>query len=315
MTTPNDGPTDAAAWYPDTNAPGTERWYDGTAWTEHTRPMETPAAPTPAYAQASTSAPGIDPNVQSAAATSAPSPAYATPAQVPSGKRPWYTRKAIVIPVGVLAGIILIGGIGGALGGKKQNTAATPPETRKTTEVVAEQPTKPAEVEKVAVPTGLVGAKAADAAAALKAAGFKPSFEGESSWKVLSISPSDPELEKGAKVTLTLEQPPTLTLGQKNAIKSAQSYLSLTGFSRAGLAEQLTSEYGSGFDPADAEFALAYLEQNGLVDWNAEAAESAKSYLELTSFSREGLYEQLTSEYGSQFTPEQANAGLAAVGY
>ncbi|MBK3620235.1 DUF2510 domain-containing protein, partial [Streptomyces sp. MBT98] len=25
-------------WYPDTGAPGLERWWDGTAWTAHTRP-------------------------------------------------------------------------------------------------------------------------------------------------------------------------------------------------------------------------------------------------------------------------------------
>ncbi len=43
-----------AGWHPDpTNAPGTLRWWDGTRWTEHTRPMpvqhQTPvAAPRPA---------------------------------------------------------------------------------------------------------------------------------------------------------------------------------------------------------------------------------------------------------------------------
>ncbi|MFD5642579.1 DUF2510 domain-containing protein, partial [Streptomyces anulatus] len=26
-------------WYPDTGAPGFERWWDGTAWTVHTRPL------------------------------------------------------------------------------------------------------------------------------------------------------------------------------------------------------------------------------------------------------------------------------------
>lgn len=50
-------------------------------------------------------------------------------------------------------------------------------------------------------------------------------------------------------------------------------------------------------------------------DWNAEAAEAAQSYLDTMSFSRDGLFDQLTSEFGSQFTAEQADAGLAAVGY
>ncbi|MYW12287.1 DUF2510 domain-containing protein, partial [Streptomyces sp. SID2563] len=35
-------------WYPDTLAPGTERWWDGTAWTAHTRAPA--AAPVPAPA-------------------------------------------------------------------------------------------------------------------------------------------------------------------------------------------------------------------------------------------------------------------------
>ncbi len=30
-------PAYAAGWYPDANAPGTERYYDGSAWTEHSR--------------------------------------------------------------------------------------------------------------------------------------------------------------------------------------------------------------------------------------------------------------------------------------
>ncbi|MET7621045.1 DUF2510 domain-containing protein [Streptomyces sp. NPDC005408] len=40
MTTP-------AGWFPDPNMPGTERWWDGTAWTAHTRPVQA-QAPAPA---------------------------------------------------------------------------------------------------------------------------------------------------------------------------------------------------------------------------------------------------------------------------
>ena len=35
-------------WYPDPNAPHLERWWDGTAWTEHRRPPEGPGPPRPA---------------------------------------------------------------------------------------------------------------------------------------------------------------------------------------------------------------------------------------------------------------------------
>ena len=92
------------------------------------------------------------------------------------------------------------------------------------------------------------------------------------------------------------------------------SYLSFKGFSRAGLIGQLTSEYGEGYPAADAEFAIARLEAEGGVDWNAEAAESAKSYLDFKAFSRNGLLDQLTSEYGEQFTPEQAEYGVSQTG-
>ena len=42
------------------------------------------------------------------------------------------------------------------------------------------------------------------------------------------------------------------------------------------------------------------------VDWNAEALESAEHYVDFAAFSKAKLYDQLTSEYGEKFTPEQA---------
>ncbi|MYW31902.1 DUF2510 domain-containing protein, partial [Streptomyces sp. SID2119] len=32
-------------WYPEAGTPGTERWWDGTAWTAHTRPAAAHPAP------------------------------------------------------------------------------------------------------------------------------------------------------------------------------------------------------------------------------------------------------------------------------
>jgi hypothetical protein len=49
-------------------------------------------------------------------------------------------------------------------------------------------------------------------------------------------------------------------------------------------------------------------------DWNAEAVESAESYLEFAAFSRQGLIDQLTSEFGEQFTVEQATYAATQVG-
>jgi uncharacterized membrane protein YhaH (DUF805 family) len=51
MSDPNT-PAVPAAWYPDTEVPGGQRWWDGSAWTEHRTPPAAPAAPAvPQYAQ------------------------------------------------------------------------------------------------------------------------------------------------------------------------------------------------------------------------------------------------------------------------
>lgn len=107
----------------------------------------------------------------------------------------------------------------------------------------------------------------------------------------------------------------SMTMNQKNAIKAAQDYLELTSFSHNGLVEQLSSEFADKYPREDAEFAVRYLEDHGMVDWNEQAVKAAQEYLELTSFSREGLIDQLTSEYGSQFTREQAEYAADKVGY
>jgi len=104
--------------------------------------------------------------------------------------------------------------------------------------------------------------------------------------------------------------PPEFTVAQQNAIESAASYLEMSGFSRAGLIQQLSSEYADKYAMADAVFAVNHIE----VDWNVEAIESAQSYLEMSGFSRAGLIQQLTSEYGDQYTLAQATYAANHVG-
>jgi hypothetical protein len=107
---------------------------------------------------------------------------------------------------------------------------------------------------------------------------------------------------------------PELTTSQENAVKEAQSYLNSMAFSRQGLIDQLTSEYGSQFSLTDAEFAVAYIEKNPGVNWNSQAEKSAKEYLASQSFSCNGLIDQLSSDYGSKFTQAQATYGATQVG-
>jgi hypothetical protein len=90
-----------------------------------------------------------------------------------------------------------------------------------------------------------------------------------------------------------------LTSGQENALGSAEDYLSMSGFSRSGLIEQLEFE---GYSTKDASFAVDRLN----VDWNEQAARSAKDYLSMSGFSRSGLIEQLVFE---GYTRQQAEYG------
>lgn len=95
---------------------------------------------------------------------------------------------------------------------------------------------------------------------------------------------------------------PSYTIAQENAIQSAQSYLDMSGFSRAGLIQQLSSKAGEGYKLRLAVFAVNHIK----VNWNKEAVESAKSYLEMGGFSRASLIQQLSSKAGEQFTHQQA---------
>ena len=106
-----------------------------------------------------------------------------------------------------------------------------------------------------------------------------------------------------------------MTLSQQNAVKTALNYVDLMAFSRKGLIDQITSEYADNFPREDAEYAISYLEKNELVDWNEEAAQCAQNYIDLMSFSRDGLFQQMTSESGDKFTKEQTEYALSQVGY
>ena len=115
--------------------------------------------------------------------------------------------------------------------------------------------------------------------------------------------------EEEAPEAVIPEEKETVPFEYEQALKSAQNYVDTLHFSRQGLKQQLTSEYGSGFSEEAAEYALEHVD----VDYKEEAVEAAQSYLDAMSFSREGLKQQLTSEYGSGFTEEEAEYALDQV--
>ena len=120
-----------------------------------------------------------------------------------------------------------------------------------------------------------------------------------------AVNTSDPANDRPLVTATPAPQTDGMTVGQKNAVKSAESYLEYSSFSRHGLIEQLEFE---GFSHDDAVFAVDHI----TVDWNEQAAKSAESYLKYSSFSRQGLIEQLEFE---GFTHDQAVYGVEKVGY
>ena len=111
---------------------------------------------------------------------------------------------------------------------------------------------------------------------------------------------------EGEKITIIFSLGKEPTMGQKNALKKAESYSKTMHMSKSGIYKQLTSEYGEGFTEEEAQYAI----DNMVADWNANALEKAKSYQKAMNMSKSRIYEQLTSEYGEGFTAEEAQYAI-----
>ena len=90
-----------------------------------------------------------------------------------------------------------------------------------------------------------------------------------------------------------------MTTGEKNALKSAKSYIDYGDFSYKGLIKQLLFEE---YTEDEAKFGA----DNCGADWKKEAIESAESYIDYGGFSYKGLIKQLEYE---EFTSEEAKYG------
>lgn len=216
-----------------------------------------------------------------------------TRADAPAPSRPWFKKKRVIIP-----GAVVLLGIAIGVGGGGDDDERTPPAGAATQEAEQKDGKSPQDAAAEA------SAKAEEAAAEASA---KAEEERLAEEKRLADEAAAAEAEAAEAALLG-------TLSQQNAYGQAKSYVETMPFSRAGLLAQLTSEYGGQFPAEDAEFAVARLEADGGVDWLAEAVEAAESYQEVLPMSRQGLIDQLTSEYGSQFTLEQATHAVDTLG-
>jgi hypothetical protein len=293
-----------AGWYPAPHANNEQRYWDGAQWTDWT-PESAAAAQATAQMPVDEASTAADASAYGATTMTAVAEAPVEPAVKKPGLR-WWAWVLIAIGALVVLGII-IGAINGG-GGANNASDVGPADTSKEAVTEADEPADT----RVEVP-GVVGMTVAEARTAIEGAGLSIAIvQGTGDdWIILTQTITQPS-EPGTEILVTAEVPkPVYTLEQQNALRAAQQYLDYSGFSRAGLIQQLSSEYGSGFTVEAATWAADTVG----ADWNAEAVESAKSYLEFSAFSRDGLYEQLTSEYGGAFTADEANYALSQVGY
>lgn len=139
----------------------------------------------------------------------------------------------------------------------------------------------------------------------------EPSDAPESSSGSSSTSPEAKETtdEPAEETTSAADD---FTTEEENAIQAAEGYLEFMPFSKQGLIDQLSSSAGDGYPKEVATVAVEHIESD--VDWNEQAVKAAENYLDLMSFSRSGLIQQLTSEAGDGYTQEQAEHAADEVG-
>ena len=191
-------------------------------------------------------------------------------------KKPWFKKWWVW-----LIALLALAAIGGSLGGGK-DTAANSTNSSSSTTTSEEAPST-----KSATSTEEAPATASET--------------------------STEEAPTDASETSTEEAPATetapdagLTGARGNAVRSARNYLEMTGFSKEGLIDQLSSPYGDQYSKADATAAVNSMTD---VNWNEQAARKAKSYLEMSPFSCTGLIDQLASQYADKFTRAEATYG------
>ena len=93
----------------------------------------------------------------------------------------------------------------------------------------------------------------------------------------------------------------------ENALSKGLQYANYLHMSKKAIYKQLTSSYGEGFSADAAQYAIDNMTG---VDWNANALAKAQEYYTGMSMSKSAVYDQLTSEYGEQFTASEARYAI-----
>ena len=114
------------------------------------------------------------------------------------------------------------------------------------------------------------------------------------------------ETEKDGAEDKAEQEEETVPAEYKAALNKAMQYSDIMHMSKAGIYDQLTSEYGEKFPAEAAQYAVDHME----ADWNANALAKAENYSQTMYMSKQGIYDQLISEYGEKFTADEAQYAI-----
>ncbi len=265
-------------WYGDPGGAPALRWWDGGRWTEHTQP-------TPELQSAGRSQPAQPRGIAAYAQPAAPDPQEARANARPQPRQD--QQQPPQVPPG-------------------QQSPSMPPRR---------QPKRKSWPARHKVLTGLIAAGALFVIIEAASASNTPSTPAADTGAASSsASPSAAVSSAAASSAQSTPAAPArqpMTAAQQQAVEAAQSYLTEgQGFSKQGLLQQLTSSAGNGFTQAQAKYAINYLHP----DWDAQAVDAAKGYMQMGGFSQASLIQQLTSSAGSGFTQAQAEYAVSKVG-
>jgi hypothetical protein len=212
-----------------------------------------------------------------------------------SARPRWIKRRILRLPMWawLLVSFVILGAVSTS-GTDEQDSTSFKKESAIPTEPSTAEPAKDAAPDTATVATEPVTTTSSKISTTIP--------KTPSSSKAPSNNPATPSTSKApstAAPSPTTAQT-TETVSQKNARRSAESYLKYSAFSRSGLIDQLLFE---GFSQADAEYAVSVIS----VDWNEQSFKSAQSYLRYSAFSRSGLIDQLLYE---GFSQDQATYGV-----
>lgn len=248
-----------AGWYPDPQAEGQQRYWDGNAWTEHQAPLVQQPQPTqptePAWA--------------------APQPGVASAQDAPRAaqqKKPFWRRTWVVVTAAVI--VVLIG-VSAASGSGDTDTSAkdtdnakveqdktsdTPVETPATPDVTEAADPSPSPTE-TPEPTKTTEPKPSFTASQEQAIGAAKDYLDFSAFSRAGlIGQLSSKYGSGfSKADATFAVNHITVNWNEQAVRSAKDYLSMTHFSRSGLIQQLSSKYGSGYTVAQATYAANHV--------------------------------------------------------